>query len=262
MADLPSKKRFVAAQGALGPREQLEKAATAEEVDPAALLAVLLRTGAAGCDVLELSRRLIEAYGGNLGALVASDWRTLRATIAAHNREHPERKILGIGKVKVLELAAAFGLARRGLRHAEGALRDLDLRMDAASQAARLFRPLVLGDPQENFLVLLLDAGHHPLCEPLRVTRGTADRTPVHPREVFRKAIQWGAHSMIVAHNHPDGDPEPGEEDCELTRKLLAVARLHSIPILDHLVLGDAAANGGKGFVSIRARHPELFSNS
>ena len=62
------------------------------------------------------------------------------------------------------------------------------------------------------------------------------------------------------AHNHPDGDPEPGAEDFALTRKLLDVARMHTIPILDHLVLGAiGSTSGGRGFVSIRARCPEMF---
>ena len=260
MAELPSRKRFRAAQGALGPREMLERAASTDELPPERLLAVLLRTGAPGCDVLELSRRLIEAHGGDLGALVASDWRTLAATIETHNKDFPDRKITGIGRVKILELAAAFGLARQGMRHADGSLRNLDLKTDTASKAAKVFRRHFFGEEQEVFSVLPVDGGRHPICEPLRIAKGTADRTQVDPGHVFRKAVQWGARAILAAHNHPDGEPAPSEEDLALTRRLAEAGRLIGVSLLDHLVLGAPGSAGGKGYVSVRAEHPDLFA--
>lgn len=74
----------------------------------------------------------------------------------------------------------------------------------------------------------------------------------MHPRDVFREAVRWNAHSIIIAHNHPCGDPTPSEDDIELTRMLIEVAKLHRIPILDHIVLGSSESANGRGFVSIR----------
>lgn len=245
----------------MGPREQLERAPCAEDVPADALLAVLLRSGVRGCDVLELSRRLLKAFGGDIGAMVHCDWRTLQEKIAEYNRAHLECLIAGVGKVKILELAAAFELARRGLKHAAPDWQKLTLTAETATGAYALFAPLVVGDEQENFLVLPVDARHHPMCDPIRITRGTQDRTPVHPREVFREAIRWGAHAVIVAHNHPVGDPTPSEDDLQLTRRLVEVARLLAIPLLDHLILGAPGSGPcGQGFVSIRSGRQCLFN--
>ena len=97
------------------PREQMERAASPHSVPPEAILAILLRTGSAGCDVMELSRRLIAAFGA-IQRLVTSDWRTIEARIEKYNAEHKEKPILGLGHVKCLELAAAFELGYRAAR--------------------------------------------------------------------------------------------------------------------------------------------------
>ncbi|MBQ6923568.1 MAG: hypothetical protein IJQ73_02910 [Kiritimatiellae bacterium] len=74
-----------------------------------------------------------------------------------------------------------------------------------------------------------------------------------------KQALRWGAHSIYLAHNHPSGNPNPGPKDLERTRELSQVAILVDVKLRDHLALGDAAANGGKGFVSIRVLRPDLF---
>ena len=120
----------------------------------AELLAVILKTGSAGCDVMELSRRLIDAFGG-VETLVKTDLNTLKSGIAAHNLRCPERKILGLGRVKILELTAAFELARRGY-----AARQTHVSAVASSaDAAGLFRRMLsAGERQEKFWALPLDA--------------------------------------------------------------------------------------------------------
>jgi DNA repair protein RadC len=110
-----------------------------------------------------------------------------------------------------------------------------------------LVAPLVRGLERETFLVLLLD-GKHRLRRIERVSEGTLTSSLVHPREVFRPAIAEGAAAVVVAHNHPSGDPEPSAEDLEVTRRLLEVGRLVGIPVLDHLVLGEGR------WVSLRER--------
>lgn len=219
------------------PREQMLNAVRAEEVSSEALLAILLKTGAPGCDVCELSRRLLDCFG-SVAALVKSDWRTIAEKVRTYNAQNPERQILGLGQVKLLELAAAFELGRRGYEQGE-----LDVRkvvVNSPASAAELFwRQLRGWEEQENFLVLPLDAAKHPLCSPLCLIRGTLDSAAVHPREVFKEAVRWGAHSIVVAHNHPSGVLKPSRQDKELTAQLRACSELMQIPLLDHLILGE-----------------------
>lgn len=227
---------FRALPDELKPREQLRRAASPRDVSDEALLAVLLKTGANGCDVCELARRLLKAFG-SLHALVRADSRQLERTIRDYNQAHPEKRILGIGPVKSLELTAAFELVRRGFEPRSDYVR---LRKVSTSEDAYAVfkRAVSLGDEQENFYVLPLDSKRHPLCEAVRVTRGTLDSSPVHVREVFKDAIKWGAHAVMVAHNHPSGDPEPSVADVVMTRRLVEASTLVGIPLIDHLVVG------------------------
>ena len=245
------KNDFKALPDELKPREQLRRAASPRDVSEESLLAILLKTGANGCDVVELARRLLKAFG-SLHALVRADGRQLERTIKDYNRSHPEKRILGIGPVKALELTAAFELVRRGF---EPKADDVRLRRVTTSEDAYdvFKRGLALGDEQENFYVLPLDAKSHPLCEAVRVTRGTLDRSPVHVREGFKDAIKWGAHAVMVAHNHPSGDPTPSAEDIVLTRCLVEASAVVGIPLVDHLVLGAGR------FVSLRERGDVMF---
>lgn len=238
----------------LKPREQMRRFASAADLRDEALLAILLRTGAPGCDVLELSRRLISAFG-TLGEFIRADWRTLRARIKEYNRTHPERRILGIGSVKQMELAAAFELVRRGYETKPDDVTQLHIR--SCEDACRVFRKVAaMGDDKENFWVLPLDGRHHPLCEPIKLTRGTKDASIVDPSEVFREAIRWGATGIIVAHNHPSGDPTPSDADLVFTQSLKAVAEATHIAFLDHLVLGKNGSvsilDRGKGMVHLK----------
>ncbi len=100
--------------------------------------------------------------------------------------------------------------------------------------------------------MLMLDSKLHPLGEAQVIFQGTLDGTMVHPREVFQEAVKWGAHSIMVAHNHPSGDPTPGKRDIALTRQLVEVSKVMGIPLYDHLVLGTLDSAGGSGFVSFR----------
>ena len=97
------------------------------------------------------------------------------------------------------------------------------------------------GEEQENLFVLPLDAKRHPLCEPICATRGTLDKSPVHSREVFKDAIRWGAHAVIVAHNHPSGEPEPSRDDVVVTKRLVEASAVIGIALLDHIVIGSGS---------------------
>ena len=91
---------------------------------------------------------------------------------------------------------------------------------------------------QESFWVLLLNNKHR-LLRRIRVTKGLVNRSLVHPREVFREAIRENASAVILAHNHPSGDPAPSTEDIRITERLVEAGRIIGIQVLDHLILGD-----------------------
>ncbi|MCQ2391640.1 MAG: DNA repair protein RadC [Kiritimatiellae bacterium] len=229
------------------PRERLKREASADALSDEELLAVLLGHGVRGCDVLELAHRLRVALGAVWDNPEASiDWRSMVRYVDDYNQMHVDRPIRGFGNAKLLELAAAFALTRRMQRYwCENEWRSMNLRSSAA--AAQVFERTVARRPeQETFFVLPMDSGFHPLCEPIAVTKGGVATVSVHPREVFCEAIRWRAHAVIVAHNHPSGDPTPSEQDIDLTDKLLAASKVVRIPVLDHLVLA------GKDFISIR----------
>ena len=232
------------------PREQMMNAASPRDVPSESLLAILLKTGAPGCDVVELSRRLISLFG-SLDQLVRADWRTIESLVKAHNKAHPEKRILGIGKVKRLELSAAFELVRRVYDKKATDVRSLVAQ--SPEDAYKVFTTVAAAwDDQERFYVLPLDKKHHPICEPKVVALGRADAVMVHPRDVFKDAINWGAYTIAVAHNHPSGDPTPSREDVALTARLVEVGKTCGIPLMDHLVIGSAESAEGHGFVSIR----------
>ena len=113
-----------------------------------------------------------------------------------------------------------------------------------------------LGVTEAEFKPELLDGieglHFHALCEPLDVSQGSVSKTPVHPRDVFCEAVRYRAFAVIVAHNHPSGDPEPSKEDVEITERLIETGKLLGIRLLDHLVLGSPGLVKKEGFVSIR----------
>jgi DNA repair protein RadC len=116
--------------------------------------------------------------------------------------------------------------------------------------ARRVFEevaPRLRGIERETFLALLLD-GKHRLRRVVRISEGTLTTSLVHPREVFRAAVREAAAALVVAHNHPSGDPEPSREDVEVTHRLRDAGTLLGIPLLDHVIAGAGS------YVSLRER--------
>ena len=111
----------------------------------------------------------------------------------------------------------------------------------------RLLQPLIGSQAQEVFCALMLD-GKYRVTAYAEITRGTLTASLVHPREVFGPAVRLGAAALIVAHNHPSGDPEPSAEDLNVTKRLSEAGALLGIPLLDHVILGADSC------VSLRAR--------
>lgn len=218
----------------LKPREKIERAGTASAASAAELLAIILKTGAAGCDVMELSRRLIDAFGG-VEELVRTDYNTLKSGVAEYNRRNPAKKILGFGRVKQLELTAAFELARRGY----GERKEVRKPVLSSEDAVAAFRAVLKSNAErETFLALPLDARKRPLADAQVVSLGTANGVAFHPRDVFAMAVRWNATGIVVAHNHPSGCPTPSKRDDALTEGLVDAGKVMGIPLLDHVILG------------------------
>jgi len=121
--------------------------------------------------------------------------------------------------------------------------------------AYRLLRPVMSaatsGDLQETFFVLLLNTKNKIIGAPIECMRGLLNQCPVHPREVFREAVRQSAASVILAHNHPSGDPTPSKEDIDITLRLNKAAQILDIRIVDHIVCGRPS-DTTPGYVSLR----------
>lgn len=128
--------------------------------------------------------------------------------------------------------------------------------------AYRLLRPLLTaatsGDAQESFMVILLDTKNKPIGAPVECLRGLLDQCPVHPREIMREAVRESAASVILAHNHPSGDPTPSKEDIDITRRLVEAGRILGIRVVDHVICGRPS-DAAPGYVSLREKNLVAF---
>ncbi|MGE5140858.1 MAG: RadC family protein [Rudaea sp.] len=210
------------------PRERLEQLGPGALSD-IELLAIILRTGYRGSNAIQLSASLL-ADCGRLGGLA----RTSFAELATQK---------GMGKAKAAQLAAALELGRRA---ANASLSDLPQVRQPADAAALLSDMATL--EREEMRVLLLNQKNR-VTAIRRVYEGSLHTTVVRVAELFTHAVRENAASIIVAHNHPSGDPAPSPEDAALTREIVQAGRLLDVEVLDHLVVGAA----GK-FVSLKER--------
>jgi DNA repair protein RadC len=144
--------------------------------------------------------------------------------------------IPGIGPAKATAIVAAIELGKRAF----SSLPDAPTVIENPEAAAALLANQLMWQTQERFAVLLLDVKHRLLGTQI-ISIGTATETIAHPRDIFREVIRQGATRVIVAHNHPSGQTDPSPEDITLTRQLLSGAQLLSIPLLDHLILGNGS---------------------
>jgi DNA repair protein RadC len=215
------------------PQERLEALGPAALSDTE-LLAMLLRSGSKGHNVLTIAQRLI-AEAGSLAKLVA--W-----------TEADFRRQLGIGRVKALQLVTVMEIARRVLAK-DGATEALFNRPELVLTH---FEPLIAGLAVEKFWVLCLNRKNR-LLKQVEITSGTATSSLAHPREVFRAAIRHGATAVVCVHNHPSGDPAPSAADVQVTRQLREAAKAVDIDLLDHVIVGRAATDPqGRGYYSFR----------
>ena len=208
------------------PRERLLQFG-AEALSNAELVAILLRTGTISDSAVKLAGKVLTAAGG-LRNMVDMSVEQLVA-------------IKGIGKAKALQVKAGIELGRRLTR---AGLQDTPA-IRSPRDAADLVSDELKYLQKEHFVVLFLNTKNRVIGKET-LSIGSLNASIVHPREVFRSAIQKSSASIICAHNHPSGDPTPSPEDIEVTRRLAESGKLVGIELLDHLIIAD------QSFVSLK----------
>lgn len=200
------------------PREKLLLRG-AQNLSDAELLAILLRTGKKGKSVIQLAQELI-TVSGNLSQLATKSSGALE-------------KFDGIGKDKAATLLAAFELSRRITMQARW---FSEKSITSPEDVAILFSPLLRDENREHFLIVCLNTANKIIrYEVLSI--GNLDTSIVHPREVFRIAIDNNAKSIILVHNHPSGNAEASKADIAVTKRLVEAGKILDIKIFDHIII-------------------------
>lgn len=210
------------------PRERLAQYGESA-LSTAELIAIIIRTGSRNQNAVGLAQRLLSQFEGLAGLHRASVIELCG--------------VLGVGEAKAVQIKAAIELGRRVLTAAVDARAQILNPSDAAHPLMAALGYL----QQEQLHVLLLDSKHYVMRRVL-VYSGNVNTSMIRVSEVFREAIRDNAAAMIVAHNHPSGDPTPSREDVEVTRAIVKAGGLLDIAVLDHLVIGR------RDYVSLRER--------
>jgi DNA repair protein RadC len=212
------------------PREKLITHG-ASALSDAELVAILLRTGLPGKNVVDLARDLLQQFGSltELSRCSLDELKTIR----------------GIKRDKALHLVAAFQLGQRLAREtlAKQKIDSPELVNELLGGEMRMLRT-------EAMHVILLDTRYH-LIRTEEISTGSVNESIAHPREIFRPAVIASAYAVIVVHNHPSGDPSPSQADHNLTRRLAEAAELMQIKLLDHVIIGAQSSNG-PGYFSFK----------
>lgn len=196
------------------------------------LIAILLRTGSKGKSVLTLAKELFRKNNNSLAMLATK-------TVSELQKE------TGIGKDKAATLAAAFELARR-LSYSDK-LRSAK-KITSPEDVADIFIPILRDEVKEKFIVVCLNSANR-IIKYEEISTGNLNSSLVHPREVFKVAIDNLAANIILVHNHPSGNPEPSREDIQVTKKLVEAGNIFEIKIFDHIIV---AGNNFTSFVEKR----------
>lgn len=207
------------------PREKL-LAQGAEALTDVDLIAIMLRTGIVGMNVMELARSLYNYYGGNIA-------RMGDATVA-----EIMQVVKGIGEAKAIAFVAALELGRRRQFHA---VKDIPLKSPEA--VYRFFAARIGNNVVEEFHLAVIDNGGKVLHAEM-VTRGGLSSTAVDCREVFSKVLRWRGTGFVVAHNHPGGNPNPSQSDIDLTKRLKDGAKILGLRFLDHVIVVQGRGEG------------------
>lgn len=210
------------------PRERLRKLG-ASALKTEELIAIILRTGLRGENVLHLSERLLREKGG-LPGLARLPFSELMST-------------KGLGAAKTTELQAVFELGRRLLVASPEERPTIKSPADAANLLSEMSAL-----EQETMRTILLDTKNRVVAMPT-IYRGSLHTTVIRVSELFREAVRQNCAALIVAHNHPSGDPTPSPEDVAVTGEIVKAGKILDIDVLDHVIIG-----AGTKFVSLKER--------
>jgi DNA repair protein RadC len=212
------------------PREKLSLRG-AQNLTDAELLAILLRTGSKGKSVIQIAQELIKK-NGNLAVLASNSFSQMT-------------KNFGIGNDKAATLLAAFELSRRIQSQSKW---FSDKKISSPGEIADIFIPILLDELKERFIVVCLNSANKIIKYEV-ISVGNLNSSIVHPREVFKVAIENNSASIILIHNHPSGNPDPSNEDISITKKIVETGTIMSIPVFDHIII---AGNNFTSFVEKR----------
>lgn len=187
------------------------------------LIALIIRTGTNDATAVQLAEQLLEKYNGNL------------KDMAMANVEEIKKGIIGLGKTKAAHIVAALELGRRLAKYLEE-----KPQISAPADVARILMPSLRDLKQEVLHVLCLDTKNN-VTNQRQIFEGSLNVNIIHPREVFRFAIEEASASIILVHNHPSGDPSPSKEDIRATKQLIEAGNCIQIPVLDHIIIGDGS---------------------
>jgi DNA repair protein RadC len=187
-----------------------------EALSDAELFAIILRTGSKNENVIDMSNRLIAEY--SLSNLFQCSLAELQ-------------KIRGIGPSKAMQLLAISELNKR-ISLAKNPIKKITCAKDVFD----IYHARLRDEKQEHFIVLMLNTKNHIIGEST-ATKGLLDSSIIDPREVFKMPLKNSSSKIILIHNHPSGDPEPSQEDLEITQKLIDSGKLLSIQVLDHVII-------------------------
>jgi len=193
-----------------------------QNLSDAELLAILLRTGMKGKSVLTISQEIINKEN-NLSNLASKSLDSLT-------------KEAGIGKDKAATLLAAFEMSRR--IQSQSKLFSSN-KITSPTDIAKIFIPILRDEVKEKFIVVCLNSANK-IIKNETISIGNLNSSVVHPREIFKVAIDCLSASIILIHNHPSGNPEPSNEDISITKKIVEAGKIMDIPVFDHLIIaGD-----------------------
>ncbi|MGE5309149.1 MAG: RadC family protein [Deltaproteobacteria bacterium] len=202
------------------PRERLMREGE-HRLSDAELLAVILRTGSPGRSSLDLARALLVRFKG-LREIA-------QAPLSAFGG------IAGMGPAKVCQLRAALEMGRRAVEEKAGAEGDA---VSSPGDVVRLLKARMSGLRKEVFKMLALDSQNR-VIRVLEVEEGTVNYASPILREVFHKAIENFASSIVCVHNHPSGDPQPSSEDRRFTEALVSAGKVLQVAVLDHIIIAE-----------------------
>lgn len=212
------------------PRERLIRFG-ADKLSSQELLALVIGRGIPQRSVMTIAQELIARFGSIQGIS--------NATIAELSH------IKGIGMARATQLKAVFELGKRQEIEKENNYESYDIRDPQG--VVRAVRKTIKDKAKEHFKLILLNT-RNKIIGLSTVSIGTLNASLVHPREVFKDAIRHSASSVVVAHNHPSGNPEPSEEDLKITRRLVDSGKILGIEVLDHIIIGKNA------FISLKTK--------